>query len=328
MIRNYLKIGWRNLMKNKVFSFINIFGLSVGLTCCILITLFIYHETSYDRHHQHADRLYMLGTVFVDQGVEERGGTTSAPLGRMLQEELSGIVSTTRILSLFRDDKTLFQVHEAGGRTRSFYEQKGYLADSNFFKLLSYTFKEGNPHTALMAPNSAVISEALAEKLFGKEPALDKIVRVSSNTHGDTSFRITGVLAKPVHPSHIDAGFFLSFRGGNMNRFANDNPSLSNNNMFHTYVLLRDAATAAQLQEQFPGFIKRHLGEDLQRMGKERKYFMTPVRDVYLAGLSKNLTGGQQNPPVHPVFHCAADLSDRLHQFHEPFHGQFREARR
>ena len=294
MIRNYLKIGWRNLMKNKVFSFINIFGLSVGLTCCILITLFIYHETSYDRHHQHADRLYMLGTVFVDQGVEERGGTTSAPLGRMLQEELSGIVSTTRILSLFRDDKTLFQVHEAGGRTRSFYEQKGYLADSNFFKLLSYTFKEGNPNTALMAPNSAVISEALAEKLFGKEPALDKIVRVSSNTHCDTSFRITGVLAKPVHPSHIDAGFFLSFRGGNMNRFANDNPSLSNNNMFHTYVLLRDAATAAQLQEQFPGFIKRHLGEDLQRMGKERKYFMTPVRDVYLAGLSKNLTGGSK----------------------------------
>jgi putative ABC transport system permease protein len=110
MIRNYLKIAWRNLMKNKVFSFINIFGLSVGLTCCILISLYIYHEVSYDRYHENGNRIFRLGTTFIDQGVEERGSTTSAPLGKMLQEEYPEIAASTRSLQLFRDDKTLFRV--------------------------------------------------------------------------------------------------------------------------------------------------------------------------------------------------------------------------
>ncbi|RYF84288.1 MAG: ABC transporter permease, partial [Chitinophagaceae bacterium] len=100
MFRNYLTIAWRNLMKNKIFSFINIFGLSVGLACCILITLYISHETGYDKHHPAGDRIYKLGTVFIDQGVEEKGATTSAPLGQMLQDEYPEIASSTRVLEL------------------------------------------------------------------------------------------------------------------------------------------------------------------------------------------------------------------------------------
>src|SRR5438045_4287465 len=159
MLRNYLKIAWRNLKKNKAFSFINISGLSVGLTCCMLITLYIYHETSYDKQQPNADRLYQLGTNFIDQGVEDKGLTTSAPLGQMLQQEYPEIVTTTRSVALFRDDKTLFQTKQGEGRYNSFYEQKGLLADPNFFSLISYHFTEGNPATALQAPNSVVISE-------------------------------------------------------------------------------------------------------------------------------------------------------------------------
>ena len=138
MIQNYLKLAWRNLMKNKVFSFINIFGLSVGLTCCILITIYILHETSYDRYHEKAKQIYRLGTVFIDQGVEERGLNSSAPLGRMLQQEYPEIEASARILNLFRDDKTLFQLNENGTVNKSIYETKGFLADSNFFQILSY----------------------------------------------------------------------------------------------------------------------------------------------------------------------------------------------
>ena len=174
MFKTYVKIAWRSVMKNKMFSFINIFGLSVGLTCCILITLYIVHETSYDKFFANRDHIYRLGTIFIDQGVEDKGGNTSAPLGKMLQQEYPEVQSSARLLNLFRDDKTLFQVQQAGGKMISFYETKGFLADSNFFQILTYQFKEGDPKNALLEPNSVVINEDIAKKLFGDESAINK----------------------------------------------------------------------------------------------------------------------------------------------------------
>lgn len=288
MIKNYLKIAWRNLVKNRVFSFINIFGLSVGLTCCILISLYIYHEISYDKYHKNGDRIFRLGTVFIDQGVEEAGSNSSAPLGKMFQQEYPEVESSARILHLFRDDKTLFQVKEPGDKVKSFYETKGFLADSNFFQILSYRFKEGDAKTALIEPNSVVINEEIAQKLFGKESAINKVIRISSSTNGDSSFRITGVFENPEGPSHLDARFFITFRGGDMNRIANENPSITNNNMFYTYLLLKEGSDAKKLEQKFPDFIQRHLGSQLQQMGKQRKYFVLPVPDIYLSGITKN----------------------------------------
>ena len=296
MIKNYLKIAWRNLAKNKVFSFINIFGLSIGLTCCILISLYIYHETSYDKYHNNAGNIFRLGTIFIDQGVEDRGASSSAPLGKMIQQDYPEVIASARILSLFRDDKTLFQVNEDGGKSRSFYESKGFLADSNIFQLLTYRFKEGDAKTALLKPNSVVINEQIAQKLFGNESAINKIVWIRSSTNGDTTFRVTGVFSDPPGPTHLDAKFFMSFRGGRMNRMANDNPSLLNNNMFYTYLLLKNGDDSKQLQEKFPGFVQRHLGEQLKQMGRDRNYFLTAVPDIYLSGVAMNggTTGGSK----------------------------------
>ncbi|MGZ5287671.1 MAG: ABC transporter permease, partial [Flavisolibacter sp.] len=289
MISNYLKMAWRNLMKNKVFSFINIFGLSIGLTCCLLITLYIFHESSYDKYHRNSDRIYQLGTSFIDQGVVESGGNTSAPLGRMLKQNYPQVEATSRILPLFRDDKTLFQITETNGTVKSIYEQKGFLADSNFFQLLTYNFIEGNPANALNAPNTAVINAHIARKLFGNESAIDRVIRISSSTQGDTTYRITGVFENTQGPSHIDAHFFLSFRGGWMDQMANSaDASLANNNTFNTYLLLKPGADIKTLENKFPEFIQRHLGDRLKQMGKQRAYFATPVTDVYLSGLGKN----------------------------------------
>lgn len=291
MITTYIKIAFRNLMKNKIFSFINIFGLAVGLTCCILITLYIFHETSYDKYHKNGNRVFQIGTSFIDQGVAESGGNSSAPLGRMLQQEYPEIEATARILKLFRDDKTLFQI-ETNGKFKSIYETKGFLADSNLFQLLTYEFKEGNPKTALTEPNSVVVNENIAQKLFGNESAVNKRVRISSSTNGDTIFRITGVFSSPAGPSHLDARFFISFRGGNMNSLANNNPPLANNNMFYTYFLLKDGDDEKKLEQKFPDFIQRHLGEQLKQMGKERAYFLTPISDIYLSGIGKGIMAG------------------------------------
>ena len=286
----------RNLAKNKVFSFINIFGLSVGLTCCILISLYIYHEISYDTYHKNANRIFRLGTVFIDQGVGEPGANSSAPLGKLIQQEYPEVEASARLLNLFRDDKTLFQVTGNDSKLKSFYETKGFLADSNFFQILTYHFKEGDAKTALLEPNSVVINEEIAQKLFGKESAINKIVWIRSSTNGDTSFRVTGVFSNPPGPSHLDARFFMSFKGGRMNRFANDNPSLLNNNMFYTYLLLKNSSDGNKLAAKFPGFVQRHLGNELKQMGKERKYFLTPVPDIYLSGIAKNsiIAGGSK----------------------------------
>ena len=87
MLKNYFIVAWRNLKKKKAFSFINIFGLAVGLTCCILISLYILHEVSYDKHHANDDRIFQMGTTFINEGEVNHGGNTSAPLGKLLQQE-------------------------------------------------------------------------------------------------------------------------------------------------------------------------------------------------------------------------------------------------
>src|SRR6185436_12332151 len=101
MLKNYFKIAWRNLMKNKTFSFINVFGLSIGLTSCMLITLYLYHELSYDKYHKNIDRLYQLGTTFVKEGKEDRTANTPAPIAKTMQQEFPEIAQSTRLIKLF-----------------------------------------------------------------------------------------------------------------------------------------------------------------------------------------------------------------------------------
>src|SRR6266487_3754278 len=172
MIKNYLKVAWRNLMKNKVFSFINIFGLSVGLTCCMLITVYLYNEMSYDKYHKNIHRLYQLATTFVKDGKEDKTPNTPAPMAAAMKKEFPEIKETARLMALFAEDKTLLQYKEGNAAPKSFYETKGYVADASFFNLFTYHFIEGDATTALKDPNTIVLSEEVAKKFFGNQPAL------------------------------------------------------------------------------------------------------------------------------------------------------------
>src|SRR6476620_10806337 len=158
MFKNYLKIAWRSLMKNKTFSFINIFGLSVGLTCCMLITLYLYHEVSYDKYHKNIDQLYQLETIFIGDGKESKTPNTPAPMAEAMKKEYPEITATARLMTLFAENKTLMQYKAGNEGPRSFYETKGYMADASFFTLFNYRFIEGNSSTALREPNSLVIN--------------------------------------------------------------------------------------------------------------------------------------------------------------------------
>ncbi len=289
MLKNYLKVAWRNLMKNKVFSFINVFGLAIGLTCCMLISLYLHNELSYDSYHKNASRLYQLGTIFIKEGKEERMGNTPAPMAKAMQMEFPEIEKSTRLLKMFSDDKTLFQFREPNGSVKSFYESKGFVADSTFFQVLTYRFKEGDPGTALSNPNSVVISEEIAKKIFGKESAINKLIHISSSTIGDFDFSVTGVFLPSPIPSHIDAEFIMS--ASNARPFFDRGDDLATNNMFYTYFLLKPGSDAKKLEAKFPAFIDKHAGVNLKALGFYKKQFLTPVKDIHLfANTKSNVT--------------------------------------
>lgn len=283
MLKNYIKVALRNLMKHKGFSFINVLGLSIGLSCCMLISLYIFHEYSYDSFHKKAERLYQLGAMAKQEGEVEHRASLPAAMSVALEQEFPEIEASARLLPLFRDDKTLLQYQTPGGSVKSFYEGKGYVADPGFFKLLTYNFIEGDPATALQNPNTVVVTEEIAKKLFGEESALNKIIRISSNTNGDADYTITGVFRPQAVPSHIDARFLLSPRGGGLENFFLNSTTLLNNNMFYTYLLLKEGSSAQQLEEKFPAFVERHMGEELRNRGSERQLFLTNMEDVHLA---------------------------------------------
>jgi len=291
MIRNYLKIAWRNLMKNKVFSFINVFGLSIGLTCCMLIAIYINHETSYDNYHKNIRQLYQLGTIFVKDGRNERFPNTPAPMAFAMKQEYPEIEEAARAMAMFAEDKTLLQYREENAPLKSFYETKGYLADSTFFRLFTYNFTEGDATTCLNNPNTMVLSEDIAHKFFGNKPALNKIIHISSNTAGDTNYVVTGVFKPMQKPSQIDASFFVSIKGSNMEGFIKQQTDMVGNNMFHTFFLLKPGASAKNLEAKFPAFVDKYIGEGLKKAGFYKKQFLVPVSDMHLrSGMPVNIS--------------------------------------
>ncbi len=291
MIKNYFKIAWKTLVKNKVFSFINIFGLTVGLASCMLITLYILNEISYDKYQQNGNNIYQLGTTFIKQGKEENLPNTPAPMAQAMQQDFPEIQQVTRLMNLFAEDKTLLQYNEKNGEARSFYETKGALADSTFFRIFTYKFLEGNASTALNNPNTVVLSEEIARKLFGNQPALNKVIHISSSSNGDYDFLVTGVFQPNSKPSHIDYRFFMSMKGGGGNFIGTSGTSFATNNMFYTYLQLKPGSDTKSLVAKFPAFIDKYAGADLKAMGFGKKQFLTALTDIHLrSGMSTNVT--------------------------------------
>lgn len=282
MINKYFKVAWRNMMKNKVFSFINIFGLSIGLTCCLLISLYLVHEFSYDSAHPDSKELYQVGTVFTSNGEEHAGANTPAPMAKMLKQEYPEIEETVRLIGLFGEDKTLLTYSANNSTQSAFYETKGYIADPAFFRFFKYDFKEGNAATALNEPNSVVINEEIAKKIFGDQSAINKIIHVSSGTNGEADMTVTGVFKTGKTPSHIDGRFFVAFQGGEIDRYASRQTGLAFNNMFFTYLRLKKGTDPKKLESKLPAFIEKYAGNDLRAAGFAKKQFLTAVEDIHL----------------------------------------------
>src|SRR4051812_39554621 len=172
MLKNYFKIALRNVQKYKAISFINLFGLTVGLTCCLLILAYILHEVSYDKYQPAADRTYRLSRSFHnEQGVQSLHlGAIAPPFGPLLKAEFPEIKSMTRLLS---NGSTAFVYND-----KKFYEKQVFFADEYFPDVFKLDVVKGNARKALADPFNVMITDELAKKYFGNDDPLNKLVKL------------------------------------------------------------------------------------------------------------------------------------------------------
>ena len=252
MIRNYLKIAFRNLMKYKFISFINLFGLTVGLTCCFLILAYILHELSYDKYNKNAKNIYRLERTFKNPEtgiVALQLGTVAPPVAPLLLNDFKEIKNITRILS---NGITPLKYEE-----KKFNEKDVYFADENLFKVFDVNVIKGNPEKALADPFSIMLTEEVAEKYFGKDDAMNKVIRMSNQF----DCKVTGIYKSFPSNSHVHPAIMLSFNTLKDTAIYGAKQLATNwgNNSFYNYLLLPDGYDDKKLVAQFPAFLNRHI---------------------------------------------------------------------
>ena len=182
MLHNYFKLAIRNIMKYKFFSAINILGMSVGIAACLLILLYVVDELSYDRFHAKADRIYTVGLHGKIGGQDIMVSNTCPPMAEALVKEVPGVEQATRIANFWGAPTLKYE-------DKAFTEEKIFHADSNFFNFFSYKLLEGDANTALLEPNSVVLTKSIATKYFGNESALGKLIAIG----GEQTYKVTGI---------------------------------------------------------------------------------------------------------------------------------------
>ena len=251
MIRNYFKIAWRNLMKYKFISFINLFGLTVGLTCCLLITTYIINELSFDRYNKKAENIYRVTRSFNNsEGVVSlRLSTISPPFGYYFPTDFPEIKEMTRLLN---NGTTPLKYKD-----KLINERDVYFADEHLFDVFTLPVLQGDPKTALKEPFSVMLSEETAKKYFGRDDPMNKVLR--ANNQFDV--KVTGIYKAFPANSHLHPGMLISFNTLKDSAVYGAENLRTNwgNNSFFTYLLLPEHYDANRMIAQFPAFVNRRM---------------------------------------------------------------------
>jgi putative ABC transport system permease protein len=282
MIRNYIVIALRLLRKNKMFSFINIIGLAVGIACCILITLHIEDEFNYEKGFSDYEKIFRINTTFIQDGNAEVSPYTSPPIAMELAHTLPEVQTATRVVRALGVDQHIVRYGD-----KSFFEQKAFLVDSTFLDVFPYKLVEGNAATALDAPSTVLLSEQLAKKIFGSQSAVDELIMISSGTSADT-FRVTGVVAKPPLPSQIDANIYMSLNSSGLGQWILSQRTWANNNIVVGYVKLHDPEAHKAIEPKIAHLLETHAGAELRASGRKKIMRLQELADTRLySGLGK-----------------------------------------
>jgi len=278
MFKNFLKIAFRNLNKHKGFTFINVFGLAVGLTCCILISLYVLDELSYDRFNDNADRIYRVKQTSISATKTEPGATTPFKAGPSLQSEYPHLIEHyVRFFDLQESAHTLLDRETRN----SFRETNFYFTDSTFFEVFSGKLVRGNPEEVLNNPLSIVITEERAKKYFGNENPIGKTL--SLNGRKSMSMEVTGVMKSWPEQSHMKFDVLASF--SSIDVLFHRNPDYDESwfwNPVWTYIELKEGANLGELKNQLPAFTDKYYHSSDRPEGERVELDLQPLTDIHL----------------------------------------------
>lgn len=278
MLKNYFKIAWRHLWKNKAFSAINILGLSLGIVSALLILFHVKEELSYDKGFTKANRIFRV----TQEGLGEdtrHWAATSPPLAAAMQEQIPEVESAVRFYRPYPNQ--VLSYTPAKGEPKRFEEKGGLFADPGAAALFDMPFVRGNSQTALTETNAVVLTEQLAKKYFGDEDPVGKTIRDERNK---LLLTVTGVVKPFPFATHLQFDYLLS-----MNTIGHyqDSASLERRtwNAFYTYVLLNKNRTKAQAEAKLPGFVGTYFaepGSTRQEIMAGRRLNLQPISAIHL----------------------------------------------
>lgn len=274
MFRNYIKIAFRYLLRNKVLAVINTFGLAVGMAACFTIMQYVHFEMSYDKFHKNAKDIYRVNLYWGKTHM----ATNHPAAGPALKADFPEVIEYARAapLSLFTPNVTLSYVDE-NGNEKAYNEDRIYLVDSTFLSMFSFPFIYGDSRSIFPTSNSMIISQSLAEKFFGNENSLGKQIYVN----GYQPFIISGVFEDIPENSHIKFNVLAQLNIGDYNN-SWEWPE------YYTYIQLTPGTDIHELESKMPAFITKYLGELMKRYESEMSFRFQPLADIHLKSPNLN----------------------------------------
>lgn len=248
MIRNYLKIVLRSLVKRKIYTFVNVLGLAIGITSFVMIMLYILDELGYDKHHGKADSIYRVCMIYDFEGVGENSASMPFPVAFTLKEEYPDMISQAVRLFNFQSNRNLLEYGE-----QKFNESRIYFADSTFFSMFDAEFIAGDPATALNESGSIVMTESMAKKYFREEEALGKMMKLETQM----PLKVTGVVKDAPLQTHFHYDFLISMSSAGK-AFSGRLPKTWVWNPCWTYIELAKGVNPDDLEANFPSFIQKY----------------------------------------------------------------------
>jgi putative ABC transport system permease protein len=267
MFKNYLKTAIRNLLRYKGFAIINISSLTIGIVGCLVIGLFVWDEWQYDKKIPGGENVYRIYEQHKNNDAITYGAPVPPAYASFLKRTYPEVDTTVRIL--MTRDKFLMELSEKRN-----YEDKGWFVESSFFRVFPLKFVSGDPATALIEPNTIVISEELAKSYFNNEDPINKTIYIDKDT-----FAVKGVLEKLPEHFHLNFRYLMSLPSAGIEK---ERMEAWTWHQFYTYVKVKPGANVQQLQNKLQAHMKKEIFPTLTQAGSTFLPFFQPLKDIHL----------------------------------------------
>lgn len=270
MLKNYIKVAFRSLLRQPGYSALNITGLTVGIASSLIILLYIFHETSFDKQHSKADRIYRLSTQITEPDNAFKWASMTPRAAFTIKNENPEVVQAARLSGVSGQGGYRFDFNQV-----DYFQENVYTADSTIFELFDFDFVAGDPKTALEAPNSIVINQSMATKIFKNENPIGQTLKIGGNR--DISIQVTGVYNDMPNTSHLIADALISWK----TLRPGEDPGWGGWGVM-SYVLVNEGVSKEDLQVKLDSTVAEYIDPIFEPINIKVKMIPVPLRDIHL----------------------------------------------